>query len=188
VSPCPAWTASPAELDRGDAQGERRIDGCEIGVDEQADADARLPEPADRVGQFRVWPVSGPEVEPALGGDFFPAFRDERGLMRGQLQGERHDIRCRGELQVEHRGDGAREPPHVVILNVAPILPEVDRDSVGAAGFGARGGRDRVGFVGSAGLPHGGDMIDVHVQPHARLPRSPEVLTLRFRTQPMCNR
>jgi len=54
------------------------------------------------------------------------------------------------------------QPPHILVLDVAPVLPQMDGDAVGAAEMRLDRGPHRVGFVGAARLPQCRDMVDVH--------------------------
>ena len=60
---------------------------------------------------------------------------------------------------------GAAQDLHVAVLDVPPVLAQVDGDAVGAGQFGQRRGGHRVGLADPARLAHGGHMIDVDSQP-----------------------
>ena len=49
----------------------------------------------------------------------------------------------------------------VAVLNMTPVFSQVKRDSVGTTLL-CQGSRNRrVGLIGSTGLSHGGDMVNV---------------------------
>ena len=59
-----------------------------------------------------------------------------------------------------------REPLDVVILDVPAVLAQMHRDAVRAGRLAEARGLERIGLVGAARLPNGGDVIDVDVEPH----------------------
>ncbi len=52
----------------------------------------------------------------------------------------------------------------VVVLDVAAILAQMNRDHVGAAKVSFYRSPHRIGLIGSAGLTDGGHVIDVYTQ------------------------
>jgi hypothetical protein len=48
---------------------------------------------------------------------------------------------------------------------MAPVFTEMGRDSVGTGPFTENGGGNGIGLRTPSGLPDGGHVIDVHVQP-----------------------
>lgn len=143
------------------------LDGVARGIDEQADANAGLPEAGDR----RAQPASGPgETQSALGGHLLPSLRHERGLMRRDVDGDGDDVRRCGQLEVEYGPCNLGEELHVAILHVTAVLAQVERDAVGAGELAQGGGPDGVRLVGASRLTDGGDVIDVDVEPHGFLP------------------
>ncbi len=126
----------------------------------------RQPAPLSRsMASIKSGVVSG-EVEAALGGDLFPAFRHQRRLEGCESAGQAHDLRARGQLEVEDGADRAGQAFEVGVLHVAPVFPQVGRNAIGASSFAERGGRDRVRFVGLARFAQGRDVIDVDVKTH----------------------
>ena len=154
--------ASRVQLDRGHPECMCRLDAGRIGIDEEADVNARVPKPSHGVGEAR--PAAG-DVETALGGDLLAPLRNDRRLVRPQAACERDDVRAGGELEVEHRPHRGREPLDVVVLDVTAVFAQVHGDSVGAGALAVGCGGDGVGDVGPARLPQRGDVIDVHIKP-----------------------
>ena len=74
------------------------------------------------------------------------------------------DLPVAGHFQVQLDGDRLAEDPQVAVLDVAAVLAEVEGDAVGPAQFGQGGRPDRIGLVGSPGLPDGGDVVDVDAE------------------------
>jgi hypothetical protein len=66
-----------------------------------------------------------------------------------------------GHFQVELDVDRLLEEIQVPVLDVAAIFAKVQGDPIRPAQLGLDGGPNGVGFVSPAGLPHGGDMVDV---------------------------
>ena len=52
----------------------------------------------------------------------------------------------------------------VAVLDVAPVGSQMDGNAVGPGHGGHGRGRHRIGLVRLAGLPQGGDMVDVDAQ------------------------
>ena len=67
-------------------------------------------------------------------------------------------------LQVELDVDELAQPPHVLVLDVAAILAQVDGDAVGSAQVRFDGRPDRVGLVGAPRLPQRRDVVDVDTE------------------------
>ena len=56
------------------------------------------------------------------------------------------------------------QAPHVLVLDVAPVLAQVHGDAVGAAEVRLDRRPDRVGLIGAARLAHRGDVVDVDAE------------------------
>jgi hypothetical protein len=121
-----------------------------------------MPASRSRVMTSRMLSCCAAHVEPALGGDFVPPLGHQHGHGRLHVARKLHHLRHGGHLEVElHRALGA-QAKHVGILDVATVLAQVHGDAVGAAKHGLGGRGHGVGFVGSARLPNGCDMVNVH--------------------------
>ncbi|HAC09104.1 MAG TPA: phosphate transport system regulatory protein PhoU [Phycisphaerales bacterium] len=98
------------------------------------------------------------------------AFRHQHHDFRPHLGGDRDHLVGRGHLEIELDLHEFVQSPDVVVLNVASILPEVDRDSRGTTQMRLDRGPGRVGLPGPSGLTDGRDMVDVHAEfDHARM-------------------
>ena len=53
-----------------------------------------------------------------------------------------------------------------MILDVPAVLAQMRRDTVRAGRLAEERGLEGIGLIGAAGLPNGGDVIDVDVEPH----------------------
>ncbi len=151
------------QLDGRHAQRRRGADRALVGIDEEADPDAGVLEPADGLGEAGA---GAGEVEPALGGHLLAALGDDGGLEGLEVARKGHDVGAGGQLQVEHGRDRRGQLPDIVVLDVAAILPEVRGDSVGATPLGRERGHDRIGLVGAPRLPYRGHVIDVDIKAH----------------------
>ena len=153
--------APGVQLDRRDAELEPRLDLRGFRVEEQRDLDAGVAAAADRLGDP---PSVADDVQPPFGRQLLTPLRDERHLVGPDLQGERDDRGLGGQLEVQPDRDGLPEEPQVAVLDVPPILAEVDGDPIGPAQLGQRGGPDRVGLMPAPRLAERGDVIDVDSQ------------------------
>jgi len=123
--------------------------------------DARFLEPSNGRPEGRV--ATG-DVEPALRRHFLPTLWDDGGLVGAQFAGDAEDIVPDGKLEVTDGGDPRCDGPGVMILDVAPILSEVDRDAVGTVRLGLEGSGQRLGFIRLPRFADGGDVIDIDVE------------------------
>src|SRR5204862_1458460 len=113
-----AGVASGVQLDRGNAERGGPIDGLQIGIDEETDADAGGGEALDG----RADPaVRAAERDAAFGRDLPAPLGDERRLKRLQAAGDPHDLGRRAELEVEHAAPRVPERAPVDVLAVATI-------------------------------------------------------------------
>jgi hypothetical protein len=115
--------------------------GCikcsQIGIDEQCHPDSRLIEAADCGTNCRI---RAGEVEATFGGQFLAPLRDDGDLVGTNLTGQSDDIVADRQLEVADGGDSGRDGPDIMILDVAPILTQVDGDAVGSASRAASAG------------------------------------------------
>jgi hypothetical protein len=132
-----------------------------IGGDEQTGTDARAFQTLDSVAEGARLPG---HVETALGRHLLAPLGNERhlkGLKRRRnpehLLGERH-------LEIENGADRAREPAHVVILDVSSIFAQVRGDSIGPGALAQLSRGDRIGLLGPSRLTDRRDVVDVDVQ------------------------
>jgi hypothetical protein len=112
------------------------------------------------------------QIEAALGRDLLPALRYQRGLVGSEPAGDLHDLRAGGQLHVEHPDRGP-QPLQVVIMDMAPVLPQMRGDAVRAGGLAEARGLHRIGLDGPPSLAHRGHVIHVDVEPHRRRRRCP---------------
>ena len=162
-----ARVATGVQLDRGHAQLGRTVDRREVGVDEQAHADAGVHQAPHGGPDPTVGAMQG---EAAFGGDLLASLRDERRLKRLHPARDAHDLVVRTQLDVEHGAQRRGERAHVAILNVPPVFAQMDRDAVGAGALRRVRRAHRIGLVGLARLAQCRHVINVDVQPHAALP------------------
>ena len=166
----PMSVSAGVQLDRRDTKILGLIDDGDIRIDEECHVDPGRVEATERGAKVRVTPR---QVEATLGGHFLATFGDDGHLIGTQSAGEVDDVFSGRQLEVADRGHRRRDPLDVMILDVAPIFPEVDRDPVRAVRFGLRRRPPWVRFVGPPRLPEGRHMIHVDIEPkrsHSRLP------------------
>ena len=118
-------------------------------------------EPGDGLGGGRPM---GRDVEAPLGRDLLAAFRYERHLVGLHAAGDGDHLRENRPLEIELHLHRPAEHVEIAVLDVAPVLTEVDGDRIGPAELCKRRRPDRVGFDGAARLSERGDMIDVDAE------------------------
>ena len=70
----------------------------------------------------------------------------------------------RRHLEIETRLQRVHARPHVAILDVPPILAQMDRDAVGAGLLGDQRGEQRIRIGRAPRLPQRGDVIDIDAE------------------------
>ena len=106
------------------------------------------------------------EVEAAFGGDLFPALRNEGCLVGLHVQGDIDHLGRRRHLQVQSSPDDVAEKAKVPVLDMPPVFPKVDGDSVGPSQLCQNGGGGGVGLGGPAGLADSRDVIEIDTEAH----------------------
>src|SRR5262245_34094840 len=147
-------------LDGADAHACGRVHHPRLGIDEQADADSDLGQPAHHL------------LERSARRDRQAAFRrpllallgHQRAELRLHLAGDAQHLLGRRHLQVQDAAHRFAQHAHVAVLDVAPILAQVNGDAVGARQLAQRRGRDRIRVARAALLAQGRDVVDVDVQ------------------------
>lgn len=147
-----------ADLDADLGSG---FDLCLLGIDECARPNACLGQLLDDSGK----PASvSSHVEAALGGDLEATLRYQHRHLGLQGTGDLDHLGARGHLQVQWKAFDLGERPDIVVLDVASILAEVNRDSIRPPEQGFLGCQDRIGLVGPTCLTNRRDMIDVDTE------------------------
>ncbi|MNT22269.1 hypothetical protein D3C72_1576480 [compost metagenome] len=101
-------------------------------------------------------------VEAALGGHFFALFRHQAHVFRLHAQRVGQHLVGQRHFQVHARLDHAAHGVDIVVLDMAAVFTQMQRDQVGTAGFGHQRRFDRAGETGTARLAQRRHMIDVH--------------------------
>lgn len=158
--------------DRGmDGRGGRDLTG--VRIDKEADENAGLAEFLNDGAEGLFLPGS---VQSAFGRDLSPVFRNQADLGRLQAESELEHGGGSGHFEVEAIPKLPPDAEHVLVLDVAAILSQMDGQRVGAGGkadpgrqegirFRRRGG----GMVSVTGLPQRGDMVNIHAQTDHRV-------------------
>ena len=153
------------EFDELGSEAGRSLDLRRVRGDEEAHLNAGIVQAAARFCE-RGFLAGG--VQPALGGDFLPPFRDEADHLRTKAEGELDDLRRTGHFQVQAGADEAAQLQHVALLNVPAILAQVGGDAVGAGRLAKQGGLGRT-WLSLCPTPvtrfaQRGDVVDVDAQ------------------------
>jgi hypothetical protein len=101
------------------------------------------------------------KVEPPLRRNLFPLFRHECDLRRTQPLRYRQNTLLGRYFQVHSAGRDFEKTFDIVILYVAPILPQVDSDPVRSARPGQHGSLDRIRLHRSPSFPDSSHVVNV---------------------------
>src|SRR5688572_12505861 len=101
-------------------------------------------------------------VQATFSCELLTLFRDERHHIRLYGQGNFGHRFIGGHFQIEFGADEFPQELKIAVLNMAPILPEVDDNTVSPGQFYQYGGGKRVRVGSTTGLAQGGHMVDVH--------------------------
>ena len=166
--------AAGVQFDKGRARVQGRLDLGGVRVDEDRHRNARLAQLVDRLGHL-LGVLH--HVQPALGGQLLALLRHQGDQVRDDLQGEVDDLRRDRHLQVELGLDRLPQQAHVPVLDVPPVLAQMDNDPLGAGQFADAGRLHRVRLDAAARLAKGGHMVDIDGQiGHVRSPCSMQPL------------
>ena len=131
----------------------------------QTDFDPGIVHPLAGVGQGGQ--IAG-HVQTAFRGDLLPPFGHQADNVRLEVERDADDFRRVGHLEIQPCRDGLAYFPDVSVLDMAAVLAQVRRDSVGAGGLALSRGRHRVRFASLPAtvprFPQSGHVIDVYSQ------------------------
>ena len=69
-------------------------------------------------------------IQSALGGDFLPSLGHQANILGPHLQRDLQHFRYHGTFQIHSRGDHLTQGEHIRILNMPPILAQMQRDQI----------------------------------------------------------
>ncbi len=104
------------------------------------------------------------DVESAFRGDLLARFRHQAAILRLHLPSDTDHLLRHRHFQIHPGLQELAHEGHVTILNVPPILAQVQSDAVRAALFGEQRGVHRIRVMNPPGLAQRRHMIDVHSQ------------------------
>ncbi len=163
----PAMFMKGVGVGAGMKLADRETAGCggfdlsRIGIDEGRGRDPLLTESIHHPSKA----ISGTfHVEASLGGHFLTPFGHQHHDLGPDAPGDLDHLVGRGHLQIQLDLDEFLEPPQVLVLDVASILPKVDRDPVRPSQVGLHRGPDGIRLPGPASLPDSGHVVDVHAK------------------------
>ena len=113
------------------------------------------------------------DIQPALGGHLLAPLGHDAHKLRLQFQRKcRHFWRAR-HFEIQPRRDALPEPPHIALLDVSPILAQMDGDTVGSRPLGEQRKGNRIRLdrpagcrprITVAGLTNGCTVVDIHAE------------------------
>ena len=149
------------QLDDRRSRAPGRLDLRQVRRDEQRHPDTRGAELAHR---SRDALHVRRHVETPLGGDLGAVLGDQAAILRAHADGDVHHLVREPHLEIHARLQQRTQRVHVTVLDVAPILAQVQRDVVGARLLGEQRRMHGIRIRGTARLPHRRDVIDVDSQ------------------------
>ena len=155
------------QFDRVDAKFDSSFKLGRIGVEKQAHDNTGALQSTNSFGHLYL---RSDDIEAAFGRHFFAAFGDERRLMRRGLARNGEHLVGTGEFQVDRNRDRLFQNAEVALLDMPAVFAEVDRDCIGAAQLGQRGGPYGVRLVCFTSFANGGYVIDVDAEDCHGLP------------------
>ena len=155
------------DFNRRDTELLRDIDGLQGRVDKQTHTYPGVFEARDGA---REPPVALAQREAALGRDLLSLLRDERCLKGLDARRDPDDFGVGAQFQIEDGAHAARERGDIGVLDMAPVLAQMNRDAVGARTLGGGGRLDGIGLVRFARFTDRRDVINVDVETHGVLP------------------
>ena len=132
-----------------------------VWCDEEGNANPGLAEHAASMFHPRKLPH---HVQAAFGGQLFAPLRHQAGVLRQNARGNGEHFLGHCHFQVHAGLQSLTQDFHIGVLNVAPILAQVQGDGIRAGGLRHQGGMHRAGIARAARLAHGGDMIDINAE------------------------
>ena len=132
-----------------------------LGIDEQGNTDAGL---AAAPGRFTHGVIMPHHVQPALGGQLLPALGHHADVVRPDAQRVVYHLAGHRAFEVHARLQHAAQDAHVLVLDVAPVLAQVDGDGVCTRLFADQGGAHQVGIARAARLAQRGDVVYVQTE------------------------
>jgi hypothetical protein len=117
-----------------------------------------LAEPSHRLAQPGFL---GHDVEPAFGRHFMPAFGHQHRHLRLDPAGDRNHLVGGRHFEIELDLRQVAQLLDVGVLDVSPVLAQVDGDAVGTAEVCLNRRPDRIGLVGAARLADRRHMVNI---------------------------
>ena len=136
----------------------RRMHLMNFRIDEKTHPDSGIAQSADGGPQARATPQ---KIETSFGGQLLSLLRNECRLIRSDADRDSNNSPIGRHLQVERRLQDLLQIPEVLFLNVPAILTEMADDPVATGLLGDHRRPHGTWNLAAAGLPKGGDMIDV---------------------------
>jgi len=130
-------------------------------VDEDADGDAVIAEPAH---DLRDAASRAGDIEPPFGRDLVAPLGHEHYRVGSHMARDEDHLLGGRHLEIEAAANRASQPLHIMILDVPSIFAQVHRDPVGTSELRLDGCGHGVGLEGSARLPDGRHMVDIHAE------------------------
>ena len=153
------------KFDHGRAKLDRGVDLRGVGLDEQADADARVAQLRDDGPQRLQLPCC---VQPALGRALLALFRHDAGGMRPVAQRDVQHFLRRRHFQIERHVQRRHQHGDILVANMAAILAQMRGDAVRARLHGQQRRLDRIGMGAAARVADGRHMVDIDPQAQRR--------------------
>jgi hypothetical protein len=140
----------------------RSLDLRRIRIDEQRDPDARGAQRRHGIADPR--PFEASHIQAALGGDFLARFRHQAAILRQHLLRDADHLLGHRHFQIHAGLQRLAHDRDVPILDVPPILAQVQGDAVRARLLRQQRRIQGIGIAPAARLAQGRHVIDIHAE------------------------
>ena len=100
-------------------------------------------------------------IEPAFRRQLLAALRHETGVVRTKPFGQADHLGRHRHLQIDLGTSPLAQELHIPLLNMPPVLPQMDGDPVRPALLGEQRRLHRIRDIDPPRLPHGSNMVDI---------------------------
>ncbi len=104
------------------------------------------------------------DVEAALGSQFHAPLRHQADIVRAHAQRDLQHLARHRRLQIHARFQLRAQSLDVAVLDMAPVLAQMQGDGVGAGALGEQGGAHRVRVSRAAHLAQRGHVVDIDAE------------------------
>ena len=101
------------------------------------------------------------DIQPPFRRHLLPLFWNQCHLLRQDFERKISDALFGSHFEIQLDLNSLLQDPDITILDVSPILPQMDCNHVGAAEFCQRSSPHRIGLDRFSSLPYSCDVVDI---------------------------